>query len=63
MACNFRPKYEYHQLNFYHYDNGSGFWADYDLTTDCELNDLTLQMEFLYDRENLKARLIDLHVM
>lgn len=62
--CSFRPKYEYHQMNFYHYKNGSGFKADYDLTTDSELNDLTLQMEFIYEEnDGLSARLLDLHVL
>lgn len=62
--CKFHPKYEYHQLNVYHYKNGSGFHIDYDLTTDGELNDLTLQMEFLYEESGgLKAKFLDLHVM
>lgn len=64
MECNFHPRYEYQQLNFYHYNNGSGMAADYDMTTDGELNDLTLQMEFLYEgTEGLKAKILDLHVM
>ncbi len=53
----------YQQLNFYHFNNGSGFAVDYDLTTDGERNDLTLQMEFFYEGGGLRAVLTDLHVM
>lgn len=63
-GCNFHPPYAYHQIEFYHFNDGSGFAVDYDLTTNQELNDLTLQMEFLYEGEIvLKARLLDLHVL
>lgn len=64
VKCNFNPRYEYHQMTYYHYNDGSGFHVDYDLTTDEELNDLTLQMEFIYnEKDTLKAKLMDLHVM
>ena len=53
----------YQQLNFYHFNNGSGLAADYDLTSDGERNDLTLQMEFLYEGGGLRPVLLDLHVM
>ena len=53
----------YAQLTFYHFNNGSGFHVDYDLTTDGKLNDLTLQMEFLYEGEGLRAVFLDVHVM
>lgn len=46
VACNFHPQYDYHQLSVYPYDDESGFSVDYDLTTDGERNDLTLQLEF-----------------
>ena len=55
------PRYQ--QLNFYHFNNGSGLAADYDLTSDGERNDLTLQMEFLYEGEGLRAVFLDVHVM
>ena len=55
------PRYQ--QLNFYHFNNGSGLAADYDLTSDGERNDLTLQMEFLYEGGGLRPVLLDLHVM
>lgn len=62
--CNFKPQYEYHQLNIYVYNNGTGFAADYALTTDGELNDLTLQMEFLFtEPDKLTARILDAHVL
>ncbi len=46
VECNFHPQYEYHQLSVYPFDDESGFAVDYDLTTDGEQNDLTLQLEF-----------------
>ena len=49
-ACNFRPQYEYSQ-----YDNHSGFAVDYQMTSDSELVDLTLQLEFLYIKSGLKT--------
>lgn len=57
------PNPKYQQLNFYHFNNGSGFHVDYDLTTDGELNDLTLQMEFLYEGEGLRPVFLGLHVL
>lgn len=64
VKCGFNPNYAYKQINFYHYTNGTGFAADYDLTTDGELNDLTLQMEFLYGKGDLlTSYLVDLHVL
>lgn len=53
----------YQQLNFFHFNNGSGFAVDYDLASDGERNDLTLQMEFLYEGEGLRAVFLDLHMM
>ena len=54
-ACNFRPQYEYSQLSIYEYDNHSGFAVDYQMTSDSELVDLTLQLEFLYTKSGLKT--------
>ena len=53
----------YQQLNIFHYNNGSGLAVDYDLSSDGERNDLTLQMEFLYEGESLRPVFLDLHVM
>ena len=64
---NFKPNYDislYHQLNIYVYDNGSGFRAEYDLTTNGEPNDLTLMIDFLYDENGiLKPYIYDIHVL
>lgn len=48
VPCDFHPKYKYFQINFYEYDDNSGFAVDYDLTSNSELVDLCLQMKFLY---------------
>lgn len=53
----------YQQLNFYHFNNGSGFAVDYELARGGELSDMTLQMEFFYEGEGLRAFFLDLHVM
>ena len=53
----------YQQLNFFHFNNGSGFHVDYDLASGGKLNDLTLRMEFLYRGEELRPVFLDLHVM
>lgn len=52
--CNFKPAYEYHQMNFYPYKDNRGFALEYDLSTDSELMDLCLQLEFLYIDNGLK---------
>ena len=54
-ACNFYPQYEYSQLYIYEYDNNSGFAVDYQMTSDSELVDLTLQLEFLYTKSGFKT--------
>lgn len=54
---------DYEQLSIIYYSNGVGLHVDYDLTTNEQLNDLTLQMEFLYDGDSLIAKLEGLHVM
>lgn len=51
-------------MSFTIYRDGRGFSADYDLTTDGELNDLTLQMEFLFtDANTMNPIFLDVHVM
>ena len=63
---NFQPSYDkslYHQFSVYLYNNGTGFEVDYDLTTDSELNDLTLIMEFLFSDNGIKANIVDIHVL
>ena len=54
--CNFQPQYEYrHEVEFYEYTDGSGFAAEYDLTSGGELADLRLQLKFLYTDDGLKC--------
>ena len=45
------------------FKDGSGYWVDYDLTTNGELNDLTLQVAFLKQGTDYSAELSDLHTM
>lgn len=64
VLCTFRPEYEYHQLHCGIYTDCRGFWADYDLTADGELNDLTLQMQFLFTESGaLVSKILGAHVM
>ena len=64
VPCNFRPQYEYSQMTVYIYNDGSGFAVDYDFTTNGELNDLTLQMEFLISRRSeIVPVILDAHVL
>lgn len=64
IPYNFSPNPEYRQLTVYVYNNGSGFAVDYDFTTNGEINDLTLQMEFLFTESNqIKAYILDAHVL
>ena len=53
VECRFSPNYEYHQLSCYLFDDGSGFAVDYDLTSDGELSDLTLQIDFKKQQDDL----------
>ena len=53
--CNFHPQYEYRQLHFFPYRDGSGFAVDYEMTSGGELTYLTLQLEFLYENSGLKS--------
>lgn len=45
------------------YNDGSGYWMDYDLTTNGELNDLTVQIDFLKQEEGYIVVLDDLHTL
>ena len=53
----------YDQCALYEFDDDTGFAVDYDLTTDGDWNDWTLQMEFLYDGDFLKVILSDIHIL
>jgi len=59
VACSFHPSYEYHQLNIIIYDDNSGFHADYDLTTNSDLNDLTLQFKFVMKNRKMKNVILE----
>ncbi len=50
--CNYHPDFDYNQLSCYIEEDGSGFHIDYDLTTEGELNDLTLQMDIVFTKKN-----------
>ena len=55
VPCTFKPQYEYHhEVMFFEYKDGSGFAADYELTSGGDLTYLTLQLEFLYENGGLK---------
>ena len=58
--CNFHPKYEYSQINFYEFKDNSGFAVDYALTSNSKLADMCLQIEFLYTDDGLKVFLSQL---
>ena len=53
----------YDQCALYEFDDDTGFAVDYDLTTDGDWNDWTLQMEFLYEGDFLKVILSDIHIL
>lgn len=59
VPCNFHPKYEYSQLSIYEYDDHSGFTADYEMTSNSELVDLTLQLKFLYTNSGFHIILLN----
>ncbi len=53
--CSFKPNYEYSQLTIDEYDDKSGFYLDYEMTSDGELVDLILQLEFIYEDDGIKS--------
>ena len=59
VACNFHPPYEYSQLEIYDYDDQTGFAVDYDLTSNSELVDMVLQVEFLYTDNGYTVRFLN----
>ena len=44
-------------------EDGSGYHMDYDLTSNGEINDLTIQIEFLKEADGYIAVLDDLHTL
>ena len=64
IPCTFTPQYEYHQFSCIMYSDGNGFHTVYNLTTDEDLNDLTLQMDFLLmESSALTVKVLDMHVI
>lgn len=63
VPCSFKPRYEYNQLRYYHWDSGDGMTCEYDLTTNKEINDLTLIIDFTFEKKIMKAIFRDLHVL
>ena len=59
VECNFHPNYEYSQLQVYEFNNQTGFAVEYQMTSNSELVDLTLQLEFLYNEDGYKLTSID----
>lgn len=59
VECHFNPPYEYSQLEIYDYDDQTGFAVDYDLTSNSELVDMRLQVEFLYTDNGYTVRFLD----
>ena len=59
VECNFHPNYEYSQLQVYEFNDQTGFAVEYQMTSDSELVDLTLQLEFLYQEDSYKITSID----
>ena len=62
--CKNGPDRYHEQLNVFVYSDGRGFAVDYSLATNGEINDLTLQMEFLVDSNgNYNPFIEDCHVL
>jgi len=59
VKCHFNPPYEYSQLEIYDYDGQTGFAVDYDLTSNSELVDMVLQVEFLYTDNDYTVRFLN----
>ena len=60
----YSEKKHYEQLNVYIYNDGSGFSAEYDLSSDGVLNDLILIVEFLFDeKQEPVPHIEDIHVL
>lgn len=53
--CLFNPAYEYSQLDMDEYNDKSGFYLEYAMTSDGDLVDITLQFKFLYTESGLKS--------
>jgi len=67
VICNFNVIYQngsrYEQEQFFPFNNGQGFRYEYDLTTDGDLNDLTLMLNFTYKDDCIEVSFYDIHVL
>ena len=59
VECHFNPPYEYSQLEIYDSYDQTGFAVDYDLTSNSELVDMMLQVEFLYTDNGYTVRFLN----
>lgn len=55
IECNFQPNYEYSQIMIDKYNNSKDFYLEYDLTSNGNLVDLSLQLKFKYTKDGLKC--------
>jgi len=51
------------RVDLFTFRDGSGYRMDYDLTTNGETNDLTVQVEFLKEKDGYLVVLDDLHTL
>lgn len=51
------------RVDLFVFRDGRGYHMDYDLTTNGEINDLTLQVEFLKEKDGYVVALDDLHTL
>jgi len=65
--CSFNPIYMdksvYQQEKFYYWINAEGFGYVYDFTSNGDLNDLSLLVDFHYKGNEMEVSLSDLHVL
>lgn len=55
VECNFNPQYEYSQIIIEKYNDNGDFYLEYDLTSNGELIDLVLQLDFKHTKDGLKC--------
>ncbi|MDE6471157.1 MAG: hypothetical protein K2L19_09085 [Eubacterium sp.] len=52
---HFNPQYEYSQLSIELYNDKSGFYLEYDMTSNGKLVDMVLQLKFIFTENCLKV--------
>lgn len=55
VECNFHPNYEYSQMMMEKYNDSEDFYLEYDLSSNGELVDLVLQLDFKHKKDGLKC--------